>query len=65
MTQTSELNYLYTMPMEMGTPAQAADILIDINYPATIIWTQETESWNGTNVTNCSGYPNYMNNFYN
>lgn len=39
--------------------------MVDINYPATIIWGQNyTNIYNGTTWATASGYPWYLDNFY-
>ena len=41
-TMSSDYNFVYTIPMEIGTPAQTGEIMVDINYPGTIIWGKQT-----------------------
>lgn len=49
----------------MGDPGQTAEVLVDINYPTTIIFNENTGKYvNKTYNYNISGYPWYLNPFY-
>jgi hypothetical protein len=63
-TQTTPYNYVYTVPIQIGTPGQTAGLIVDINVPTTIIFSTTTTSYNGTTYTTSNQYPNYVNTFY-
>lgn len=70
MTQTSTENFVYTALIELGTPAQNAEVIVDINYPTTVIFSNETEVWYNNETSGVSGYipidgePYYLNPFF-
>lgn len=65
-TMSSGQNFVYTVPMNIGTPAQYGELMVDINYPATIIWGYNTSLvYNGTTWTTASAFPWYLDNFFN
>jgi len=70
-TQTSDENFLYTALIELGTPAQNAEVLVDINYPLTIIFNNDTDVHYDDKTTGVDGYvsiegaPYFLDNFYN
>lgn len=55
----------------MGTPAQTAEVIVDINYPTTIIFNNDTEVYYTDKTTNVAGYvaidgaPYFLDNWYN
>ena len=69
-TQTSTENFVYTALIELGDPAQEAEVIVDINYPTTIIFNNDTDVKYNNKETGVNGYvsingaPYYLNNFY-
>lgn len=69
-TQTSTDNFVYTAMIELGTPAQKAEVIVDINYPTTIIFADDTTVWYKNETTDVSEYipiagePYYLNPFF-
>ena len=65
-TMFQEDNFVYTIPVEIGTPYQRGNVMVDINYPATIIFTETyTTTWNGSAYATASLKPWYLSTFYN
>jgi len=48
--QDSDVNYLYTAAISIGTgsPNQTADFLIDINYPVSVVWPKDCQYYFNT-----------------
>ncbi len=64
-TMFQEDNFVYTIPVEVGTPYQHGNVMVDINYPATIIFTDTyTTTWNGSAYATASDKPWYLSTFY-
>lgn len=69
-TQTSTENFVYTALIELGDPPQEAEVIVDINYPTTVIFTNATEVWYNNATSGVSGYvgiggePYYLNPFF-
>jgi len=63
-TQSSDLNFVYTAEIQLGTPAQTAEVLVDINYPTTIIFENATYVNYNKETVSIAGAPWYLNPFY-
>lgn len=55
---------MYTAEIQIGTPPQSASVLVDINYPTTIIFDSETNDYYKGNYVGIAGAPMYLNPFY-